>query len=64
MLVTKRAHDRDMAHLEREIKAMHDRHWSLWHKYERLLSHFGLHEHVVKERIELRSKGGPELEDE
>lgn len=53
------------AHIQRTeyaLTSLQDRYWSLWHKHELLLKHFGLTEHTTPETKELRTKGGPERE--
>ncbi len=48
--------------VECELKVLGERYWSLYHKHELLLKHFGLTEHTTPETKELRTKGGPERE--
>lgn len=43
-----------------ELSQLQERYWSLWHKHELLLEHFGLSEYTTPETKELRTKGGPE----
>lgn len=49
--------------VEQEIKTLHDRYWSLWHKHERLLKHLGLTEQDVPAKKELRACTTPAHEE-
>ena len=60
MFITKKALDRKLEYAESRLETLEDRYWSLWHKHEMLLKHFGLSEHTTPASVELRTKGGPE----
>ena len=60
MLVTKKEFELQNKSLQLAIKDLQDRYWSLYHKHELLLDHFGLTEITKPETKELRKKRGPE----
>ena len=60
MFATKKELERHIESTQSELRNLQDKYWSLWHKHELLLKHFGLKEHTTPEKKELRTKGGPE----
>jgi hypothetical protein len=63
MFVKKTVFKDQIEYMSRDIKRLEERYWELWHKHEILLSHFGLTEHTIPQKTELRTKGGPERGD-
>jgi hypothetical protein len=60
MFVTRKTLDWLLDQRDRDVKAIEDRYWKLWHKHNNLLLHLGLNEVEVPARTELRTKGSPE----
>jgi hypothetical protein len=63
MFVTQRQLERALGYAEERYERLNKFYWDLWYRHERLLKHLGLHEEKVPEKIELRTKEGPERGD-
>lgn len=60
MFVTKRNLAREIDYLERQLRDLNDKYWSISFAHNRLLDKLGLHEETVREHVVIREKGGPE----